>query len=58
MKSKKDIKKGLEICKGDGNCKRCPYYAELANCSGLLLKDAYALIEYLEAEAEAEAERG
>ncbi len=55
MKTPEDIKKGLECCCTDeigkiGRHDGCPYIMELGDCLPILLKDALALIQQLEAQ--------
>lgn len=48
MKTPEEIKKGLEICIADGNCRCCPY--NNGNCGMQLERDAIAYIQQLEAQ--------
>lgn len=46
MKTPEDIKKGLECCMHEGECKRCPYQGE--KCTITASGDALAYIRQLE----------
>ena len=46
MKTPEEIKKGLEICIADKNCRDCPY--RNGNCGMQLERDALAYIQQLE----------
>ena len=48
MKTPEEIKKGLEICIADKNCRDCPY--RNGNCGMQLERDALAYIQQLEAQ--------
>ena len=48
MKTPEEIKKGLEICIVDKNCRDCPY--NNGNCGMQLEIDALAYIQKLEAQ--------
>lgn len=55
MKSPDEIKKGLEVCSVDechGQHTDCPYHPELM-CIRNICRDAFALIQQLEAERDA-----
>lgn len=50
-----EIKRGLEICKGQAECVQCPYFHSHAtdeNCVEILFDDALALTKQLESELE------
>ena len=46
MKTPEEIKKGLEICIADKNCRDCPY--RNGNCGMQLERDSYTYIQQLE----------
>lgn len=53
MKTPEEIKKGLECCMYEGECKRCPYQGE--KCTITASGDALAYIQQLECERDAAA---
>ena len=53
MKTPDEIKKGLECCFSAADCEvpiRCPYAFEMGSCDNLMMFDALAYIQQLEAD--------